>query len=410
MFKLRQLPLALLLTGIFGPSAAFAQIDPDKRELIQFGYNQPLQGHPPPFEAYAFFYDNQPGFIQTNLTLRLAVAPTYIDSELGISQALGPQTDVGVGLAGGAFADNYYEIQQGKYLKQQSFDGYGVTGSSSIYHLFNPGQRIPLSGILRGELHYAAYDPNSDTASDFTTPQNLTSFNVRTGFRLGGKPPLLVPDMAAEVSVWYQSDFRLNPSDYGFASNPYHVNSVSQLVWGRLLFAYTLPASKQTFLVSITAGDSAGADRFSAYRLGGNLPLGAEFPLTIPGYYYQELSATRFALINGTYAFPLDAKKRWSLTATGSAAVMEYLPGLEQAGNWNSGVGGGLGYHSTSDTWRIMLDCGYGFDAIRSHGRGAESVGLLFQINLEGTKGAFGNPPINNGILRGLQGIIHGFD
>ena len=130
--------LVLLVPGVFGPCAALAQIDPEKRELIEFGYNQPLQGLPPPISAYAFFYDNTPGFIQTNLTLRLAVAPTYIDSELGISGALSPHTDIGIGLAGGGFADSYNEIQQGKYIKQQSFDGYGVTGSSSIYHLFGP--------------------------------------------------------------------------------------------------------------------------------------------------------------------------------------------------------------------------------------------------------------------------------
>lgn len=410
MFKIRHWPLALLLPGVFGPCAAFAQIDPERRELIQFGYNQPLQGNPPPFAAYAFYYDNIPHFIETNLTLRLAIAPTYLDSELGISHGLGPQTDVGIGLAGGGFADSYYEIQQGKYIKQESFNGYGVTASSSIYHLFDPGRRIPLDGVLRGEVHYAAYERNSDTAPNFSPPNNVTSFNVRGGLRFGGKPPLLVPDAALELSLWYQGEFRLNPGDYGFAADPFHVNSTSQLVWARALMAYTLPESKQTFLVSLTAGDSAGADRFSAYRIGGNLPLGAEFPLPLPGYYYQELSATRFVLLNGNYAFPLDAKKRWSVTATGSTALVEYLPGLQQPGNWNSGVGAGIGYHSTSDAWRIVLDCGYGFDAIRSHGRGAESIGLLFQINLERTKATSDNLPVNNGIFRGLQGVFRSFN
>ncbi len=409
VFKFRHGLLVLLVSGLIAPSGALAQIDPEKRELIEVGYNQPLQGHPPPFSAYAFFYDNQPHFIQTNLTLRLAVAPTYMDSELGISQALGPHTDVGIGLAGGGFADSYYEIEQGKYFKQQSFDGYGATLSSSIYHLFNPDQRVPLNGVLRGAVHYAAYDQNSDTAANFAVPNNVTSFQVRGGLRLGGMPPLLVPDMALELSVWYQGEFRLNPGDYGFADDPYHVNSVSHLFWARALFAYTLPTLKHTFLLSVTAGDSAGADRFSAYRIGGTLPLASEFPLALPGYYYQELSATRFALVNANYAMPLDAKKRWAVTATGSTAMIQYLPGLEQPGHWNSGVGGGVEYHSTSDAWLIRLDCGYGFDAIRSHGRGAESIGLAFQFNLERTKGQ-NNPNIDNGVLRGLEGFFHSFN
>ena len=55
------------------------------------------------------------------------------------------------------------------------------------------------------------------------------------------------------------------------------------------------------------------ADRFSAYRLGGFLPLVAEFPLSLPGYYFQEISARQFVLLNASYLLPLDAEKRWNL-------------------------------------------------------------------------------------------------
>src|SRR5207245_4089448 len=73
-----------------------SQIDPVKRQLLQVGYNAALEGHPPQ-SIYAFYYQNQPGFLNTNLTLRLAIAPTYLDSELGISSALGEHTDLGIG-------------------------------------------------------------------------------------------------------------------------------------------------------------------------------------------------------------------------------------------------------------------------------------------------------------------------
>src|SRR5258707_1797343 len=98
--------------------------------------------------------------------------------------------------------------------------------------------------------------------------------------------------------------FRADSGDYGFSGDR-HLNSVSHLFWGRALLAYTF-ANSNSFLVSITGGSSAKADRFSAYRIGGVLPLASEFPLTLPGYYYQELSATRFVLFNGNYYLPLD--------------------------------------------------------------------------------------------------------
>jgi hypothetical protein len=406
--NLRRWFLFLLLPGIFSPYAALGQIDPVKRELIQLGYNQPLEGRSP-IGGYAFFYYNQPNFIDTNLTLRLAIAPVYVDSELGIAQALGHDTDLGIGLAGGGFADSYYEVRQGKFLPEESFTGHGATVSGNIYHLFNPTQRIPLNGILRGEVHYATYQTDDSTDPSFALPQDMTSFNVRTGLRFGGKEPLMAPDLAMELSAWYEGQFRLNSGAYGFAGDR-HVESASHLFWGRALLAYTLPESKQNFMISITGGASANADRFSAYRLGGLLPLASEFPLSLPGYFYQELSAKRYALFNGNYTLPLDSKKRWQLTAVASSAYVDYLPGLEQPGHWNSGIGGGIGYRSTSDAWQILLDYGYGFDAIRTHGRGGQTVGLLVQFNLGRTKGGYYDPGENNILLRGLDRFMHSFD
>src|SRR5436190_1153125 len=113
-----------MLPGVLCPMAALAQIDPVKRELFQFGYNQPLVGHAP-FGGYAYYYRNQPDFLRTNLTLRLVIAPVYLDSEVGVARALGPRTDLGIGLSGGGFADSYSEIQRGKFLSGQSFTGHG---------------------------------------------------------------------------------------------------------------------------------------------------------------------------------------------------------------------------------------------------------------------------------------------
>src|SRR5204863_4564535 len=128
----------LCVPGCLSPLAVFGQIDPVQRQLLQIGYNGALEGLPPQ-SIYAFYYYNKPSFLQqTNLTLRVALAPTYMDSELGISRALGQYTDLGIGVAGGGFADNYREIRQGRYLREESFLGYVAELSLSLYHLFNP--------------------------------------------------------------------------------------------------------------------------------------------------------------------------------------------------------------------------------------------------------------------------------
>ena len=51
------------------------------------------------------------------------------------------------------------------------------------------------------------------------------------------------------------------------------------------------------------------------------LPLVAEYPLIIPGYFYQEISAQRFILFNGRYAVALDAAKRWQIAVMAATAA-----------------------------------------------------------------------------------------
>jgi hypothetical protein len=112
------------------------------------------------------------------------------------------------------------------------------------------------------------------------------------------------------------------------------------------------------------------------------LPLIAEFPLSLPGYYFQEISARRFALLSGQYSIPIDEDKRWNVTAIGTVASVNYVTGLSQPGHVHSGAGLGIGYKSPKN-WQTIVAYSYGFDAIRNHGRGAQSIGLIFQYDLE---------------------------
>lgn len=386
---------------------ARAQIDPEPRKLVQFGYNQSIEGRGP-VAAYAFFYWNTPGFLQdTNLTLRLAIAPVYLDSELGISGALGANTDIGIGLAGGGFADSYQEIRQGQYLRGESFTGHGGEASLSLYHRFNPNQQIPLNFIARGLVHYSTYAADDSTAPGFVLPVDHTSAGIRTGLRLGGREPLIFPSLALELSAWYEVQWRNEHGLYGFA-NDRDLHHHAQLAWARALFIYTLPELKHNFSVSFTAGTSVQADRFSAYRLGSALPMASEFPLNLPGYYYQEITARRFFLMGGQYLLPLDKEDRWSLNFSAGSAWVDYLPGFRQPGSWLSGAGGGVVYRSESGIWQASLGYAYGIDAIRSHGRGANSIGLIVQWDLERQlkKSSLHDPTGILDRLRGLPGIF----
>ncbi len=367
--------------GLLLSLTATAQIDPVKRDLIQFGYDQPLEGRSP-LGAYAFYYHNDPDFLRTNQTLRLALAPVYVDSELGFNHLLGPDTDFALGVAGGGYADSYSEVMAGKYLPGQSFDGNGGELSTSVYHLFNPGDLIPLNFLLRGTAHYAEYERNDDTAANFQTPRDGASFNVRTGLRWGGMEPTLFPALAMEISVWYEGYFRANPGGYGF-NNDREINPSSHQFWSAAALSYTLPDSRQNFYARLVGGTTVDADRLSAYRMGGFLPLIAEYSLSLPGYFYEEFSARQFVLLNTSYLLPIAPDQRWNLNFTAATAVIDYLPGTGQPGNSVSGVGAGILYRAPADRFKVIVNYGYGFDALRNGRRGANSLTILLQYDLE---------------------------
>ncbi len=383
----------------------WAQIDPVDRQLFQLGYNQPLQGRGP-IAGYTFYYLNKPGaFNRTNLTFRLAIAPVFLDSQLGIKNALGPNTDLGIGLEGGGFADNFAEVRRGRFIRGESFVGHGGGTSVGVFHRFNPDNRIPLNGIIRAGFHYAAYGREDRTDPAFRIPDDLRHLNLRAGLRWGGRAPVLFPKVAMELSAWHETSFRSPATSYGFASDR-SVENRSHLFWTRALLTYTLPEKEHHFSLSLTAGASTRTDRFSAYRLGGFLPLVAEFPLNIPGYYAQEITAQEFALANGFYSIPLDSEKRWFLALMVGSANVNYLQGFEQAGHWHTGAGGGIRYRSRNKAWQVALGYGYGFNALRKASKGAHSVGILLQYDFDLGQPLF-DPGIPPGQWRGLDRIFN---
>ncbi|HEY7788052.1 MAG TPA: hypothetical protein VIF33_05950, partial [Casimicrobiaceae bacterium] len=52
--------VAMLVAVAFSVGAR-AQVDPTRRDLVEFGYDQPIEGHAP-LSAYVFYYLNRPQF------------------------------------------------------------------------------------------------------------------------------------------------------------------------------------------------------------------------------------------------------------------------------------------------------------------------------------------------------------
>jgi hypothetical protein len=376
--------LRMAMTVLFAlafTTAAHAQIDPVRRDLVEFGYAQPLAGHAP-VGAYVFYYLSRPQFGDAEHALRLAVSPVYLDGEWAWRNALGAHTDLAIGVSGGGFASNYNEIRAGHWLRDQSFTGHDGGVDVSAYHLFDPGARVPVYGILRGDFHYVAFERDSRNPPGFVLPDNQPIASVRAGVRGGGIEPVLAPDVAGELSAWYETQVRFNAGTYGFDGDR-RVERTVQRLWGRGLLVYTLPQSAHRIALSIVGGTSVHPDRLSAWHIGGVLPLESEFPLVLPGYYEGEFSARNFMLAGADYVVPLDRGEHWQMGVGAAAARIGFTPGVEGPHAWNSGMSASLGYAPDTKSWKASLIYGRAFDAVRNGHRGADSITLLMEFDLE---------------------------
>jgi hypothetical protein len=374
----------VLLAAICGFPGAQAQIDPVPRRLLHAGYNQPLEGKSP-LAVYGFYLHNQTNFYRPDWTLRAAIAPVWIDAELGWSGLLGENTDLGLIAAGGGFARTYNELRLGRWERDESFTGHGFTLGASAYHRFNPGARLPLSGVFSVTAEGSFFTRDDETADPFELPPDHVSPVARIGLRLGGREPDLRSPLALEASIWYETRWRTRHGQYGFEDDR-ELSQFPHKLWGRLLGRWTSPQHRHDIEVSLTLGTGIDVDRLAAYRLGGMLPFASEFPLSIPGYYYQELSAEDFALLSGRYSYAVTSDGSWRIALFGGTANVSDVDGLEYPGQSHSGIGGGITWRSRRRDWLVSVFYGYGFDAVRRQEQGAQMVGIVLQYDflLEG--------------------------
>lgn len=393
--------LLAALAALFLSTTTHAQVDPTERRLLHLGYNQPIEGKTP-IALYAFYLHNQTNFLREDWTLRAAVAPVWVDAQLGWKNALGPNTDLGLLAAGGGFARTHNELRLGEWEQGETFTGHGYTTGAAAYHVFNPNDRVPLFGIVAGTLEGSFYVRDDETDARFELPKDHTDPVLRAGLRWGGQEPDFRSPFALEVSAWYENRWRLQSGPYGFDGDRELEDSV-QLYWGRVLGRYTTSDQRHDLEFALTSGGSIDVDRLSAYRLGGMLPFASEFPLMIPGYYHDELSARNFLLLSGNYSIGISHDNSWRFALFGAAASLDYLEGLEYPSRSHSGVGGGIGWRSPRRDWVITGFYGYGFDALRDESLGGHMVGIVLQYDflLEGGwEGYLSSPRISQGLLR----------
>jgi hypothetical protein len=106
-----------------------------ERASFALGVNQSLHNDGPQAH-YLFYYWNKPDFPRRTKCCarrRANISGWRVLAE----KILGENTDLGLGVFGGGFANNYDEVRRGNYFRDESFDGHGGGANVSLYHLFN---------------------------------------------------------------------------------------------------------------------------------------------------------------------------------------------------------------------------------------------------------------------------------
>ncbi len=376
---------ALLAWVLFAAVPVKAQIDDAKRLLLEGGYEDGV-GNPGPGSPYAFLYLNRPDIVGKGSALRLALAPVYADAELGLRNVL-PRTGLGFGLSGGGYAFGHAEVRRGDEKSGEDFIGHGGGPSVSLYPRLGDIGPAPLNGVFRVSAAYTAYQRTGRTDPRYEPPPNEWSGAVRAGLRLGGAEPGMDRGRAAEASVWAETRLRDRPASYGYNGDRYVRRNVN-LYWARVFLSLPAPGGIHAG-GGMNAGGGGGQGRLSAYTLGGMLTQTSEFPLILPGYFGQEISASRFVHAWARAGVPILGSKRCFVNLTAAAASVRPMYGTDPGGIHHVGLAAGLSFEPAAGPLRVDLTYGYAPTALRGTHRGAQSLAFNFEYDfLAGAPGA----------------------
>lgn len=352
-----------------------AQVDVQHRRTLtlQTGFSV-SEGEERP-GGFGFYWFNENHFPWTNTALRVIFAGVLLDAELSCFLPGNTHTAIGVGLGGGAFVDSITPYVKGERLARQEFYGDNANLRLFINHeIPNP---TPLALNIRGTYiaRGSFYRPTSHT-SDFTLPQDFFTQTLLAELRFGAIQPGLTARRGLQLYIAAEANYRSGFDAFGPDAALFAAHSTYQRLSGSL--AAKIPVESTTLFARVGGGLGDGIDQLSAWKLGGNLAGAEPFAYTLHGYYTREIFAEDFCIANLSVSQQLTDWRELTLHLYGDYAAARTVP--PQDGQWHSffGVGTGVGFRAFWDV-QMLVNYGYGINAVRNGQRGGHEVGLAIE-------------------------------
>jgi len=369
--------IILLLCFFILPTEAIGEIDPERRTNMEVGFAGPLYNNGP-LGGYGMVLFNRPHFRDQD-TYLLAILSPYLFAEVIRDKWPAEGHALGFSIGGGFLINDFDQVRDGSYVRRESFRGHGADTAFSYYLRPTPiGGELPVDGILRFASRYAIYQRSGDTDPAYLLPADSFVHSVKVGVRVGGVPPELLPEKALEVSLWHQVDYRVKTGLHGLPGQRQETEHLTQQTWGSL--GGTMPLwREQSGSVMMSAGTSGRTDEFSCYRMGSGLRFQDEVPLILHGYYFREIFARSFFLLNTSYRFaPIPAMERLQLQLNYDYALIGYLPGHDLPRSSLNGLGADIILRFPDDI-TLVMGYGYGVDGPRHGGFGGHQINVMFE-------------------------------
>jgi hypothetical protein len=133
---------------------------------------------------------------------------------------------------------------------------------------------VPLQLVFRSAARYSLYQRDDETGAQASRCPR-TSSPTTSASACAGRPRTAAParPRVSSFPSGIRGQFRTDSQEYGYHRDR-DIEAQSHLFWSRALVAWEF-SNAQRFEVTLTGGVSIHADRFSAYRLGGALPMNA---------------------------------------------------------------------------------------------------------------------------------------
>jgi hypothetical protein len=194
---------------------------------------------------------------------------------------------------------------------EELVDGYvrGGIGLGLRKNLEKPGAQDNMASIyLTAEPGYLFFDDGSDTADDFTVPQDTFEIRPPLRGRLDKMERNLMekPHRGFSIGTDLIYGDRTNWEDWGFDRTERASKTRDFLAWsGYAVGATPVPWSERHVLIGeFHGGTGSGLDRFSDFEVGGG-PIGAEYEAIsrpiVPGAIIEEFGSKRYAIFLGEY-------------------------------------------------------------------------------------------------------------